>query len=40
MRAIAVFAALFARRRLWVPAAIVLIVPMLGSWYFASLLQD
>ena len=35
-----VFAALFARRRLWVPAATVLFVPMLVSWYFASLLQD
>ena len=35
-----VFAALFARRRLWVPAAIVLIVPLLISWYFTSLLQD
>lgn len=35
-----VFAALFARRRLWVPAAIVLIVPLLVSWYVASLLQD
>jgi hypothetical protein len=35
-----VFAALFARRRLWVPAAIVLIVPVVVSWYVASLLQD
>jgi hypothetical protein len=35
-----VFAGLFARHRLWVPAAIVSIVPLLVSWYITSLLQD
>lgn len=35
-----VFAALFARRRLWIPSIIVLVVPLAAFWYLASLLQD
>lgn len=35
-----VFAALFARRRLWMPCVIVLVVPPPIFWYLASLLQD
>lgn len=35
-----VFAALLARRRLWVPSAVVLLVPLAAFWYLASILQD